>query len=109
MTFITQSFRFTYKGSLLSTGVSDFNVAEDSIGLDNKYRTKLGSEASAKPAKLSTRPPVGSKAHDATDRVTYDQMTGALLRCRRDRMTAQVKIAVPEAGLKLASTSFFVI
>ncbi|WP_283770701.1 calcium-binding protein [Microvirga sp. 3-52] len=60
--------------------ITDFNVTDDSIWLDNKVFTKLGKAGSSdKPALLKKDFFVeGSKAKDKNDHVLYDSKTGML-------------------------------
>ncbi|WP_157961419.1 calcium-binding protein [Microvirga flavescens] len=60
--------------------IIDFNVKDDSIWLENAVFKALGKKGSAaKPAKLSKDAFwVGSKAHDASDRIIYDSKKGIL-------------------------------
>ena len=70
-TFVFKAHR---PGSAHADKITDYNKAQDSIQLDNKYMPKLGG-----PGRLSRdKFYVGTKAHDASDRLIYDKGTGKL-------------------------------
>jgi Ca2+-binding RTX toxin-like protein len=91
--------------------ITDFKVSDDSIWLDNKVFSKLGSGSPTKPKKLGIDMFVkGSQAQDAEDRVIYDAKSGALYYdADGTGKAAQVKIATLSKNLKLAHDDFFVI
>jgi Ca2+-binding RTX toxin-like protein len=91
--------------------ILDFKVSDDSVWLDNKVFTKLGSGSPTKPKKLGTDMFVkASQAQDAEDRVIYDSKSGALYYdADGTGKAAQVKIATLSKNLKLAHDDFFVI
>ncbi len=71
------TFRFT---TALGAGnrdvIADFSVIDDRIQLDNRVFVRLGSEAATlAPGQFFA----GSAAHDADDRIIYDQTIGALI------------------------------
>jgi Ca2+-binding RTX toxin-like protein len=90
--------------------ITDFNVANDLIYLDNEYM-KLGAGTKAQPAKLSSESFwIGSKAHDSTDRVIYDNKTGALYYdADGSKSGAATLIATMSKNLKLAHHDIYVI
>ncbi len=67
-------FKFTTKGHIDT--IFDFNVANDTIQLDNAMFPALGSAASILSAAQFR---VGAKALDANDHIVYNNTTGALL------------------------------
>lgn len=73
-------FQFTTKASSANIDkIVDYNVAYDSIQLDNKYFTKLGAGSATSPKKLASSAFWGgTKAHDANDRLIYDKSKGYL-------------------------------
>jgi Ca2+-binding RTX toxin-like protein len=92
-------------------GVHDFKSADDSIWLDNKYFTMLGSGTTSKPKMFKSDMFVeGRKAQDAEDRIVYDRKTGALYYDQDGTGSkAQVKIATITNKTKLSYHDFFVI
>lgn len=91
--------------------IVDFNPVHDTIWLDNKVFTKLGSGSLSKPTKLKSDMFVkGTKAQDREDRIIYDRKTGALYYdADGTGSKAQVKIATLSKNLKLTYHDFFVI
>ncbi|MBB3020518.1 Tol biopolymer transport system component [Microvirga lupini] len=91
--------------------VYDFKSRDDSIWLDNKYFTKLGSGSASKPKKVKADMFVeGNKALDAEDRIVYDRKTGALYYDQDGTGSkAQVKIATITTKTKLYHHDFFVV
>ena len=92
--------------------IVDFNVADDSIWLDNAQFKALGSKGTlTKPAQLSAKMFwSGTKAHDKDDRVIYDKKSGALYYDADGAgSAAQVKIATLSKNLKVTYKDFFVI
>lgn len=89
----------------------DFSVKDDSIHLDNKIFTKLGSGSLSKPKKFASDMFVkGTAAKDQEDRIVYDNKTGALYYDQDGTGSkAQVKIATLNKGLGLTYNDFFVI
>jgi serralysin len=85
--------------------IADFLVVSDTIILDNAVFTKL-----TRPGTLSSAAFwIGSKAHDATDRVIYDKTYGKLY-YDADGIgkTAQVQFAQLSKGLKMTASDFFI-
>lgn len=66
-------FRFTTKGPINT--VADYNVANDTLQLDNAVFTALGAVGTVPAAQFK----VGTKAVDANDHIIYNPTTGALL------------------------------
>jgi len=61
-------------GSTRYDKITDYNKAQDSFQLDNKYMPKLGKAGRLSKDKFH----VGTKAHDASDRLIYDKAKGHL-------------------------------
>ena len=91
--------------------IDDFNARDDSIWLENKIFTKLGSGTASKPKKFNADMFVkATKAQDAEDRIVYDRKTGALYYDQDGSGSkAQVKIAMLNKNLALTHNDFFVI
>jgi len=91
--------------------IADYNVAYDSIYLDNKYFTKLGSGSPSSPKKLASSAFwKGSKAHDSNDRIIYDPVKGYLYYdADGTGASKQVLIATLAKGLKMTYAEFYVV
>ncbi|WP_114948695.1 PD40 domain-containing protein [Microvirga calopogonii] len=92
--------------------VTDFNVKDDTIWLENGVFKGLGKKGSlAAPAKLSKNGfVIGKAAQDAADRIIYDKGTGALYYdADGTGSAAQVKIAVLAKNLKMSAADFMVV
>ncbi|MBJ6128498.1 M10 family metallopeptidase C-terminal domain-containing protein [Microvirga splendida] len=90
--------------------IYDFKSRDDSIHLDNKYFTKLGSGSSKGKKFKSDMFVEGKKAKDAEDRIVYDKKTGALYYDQDGTGSkAQVKIATITNKTTLKYHDFFVI
>jgi serralysin len=92
--------------------ISDFDVKDDSIWLDNAVFTKLGKHGSeAKPAKLNKHFfVIGDEAQDNNDYLIYDKATGKLLYdADGSGSRAAVEIATLTKDLALTYRDFFVI
>jgi Ca2+-binding RTX toxin-like protein len=91
--------------------IADYNVTYDTIWLDNKYFTKLGSGSSTSPKKLSSSYFwKGSKAHDSNDRIIYDGTKGYLYYdADGTGASKQVLIATLSKNLKMTYADFYVI
>jgi Ca2+-binding RTX toxin-like protein len=89
----------------------DFRSKDDSVWLENKVFTKLGSGTASKLKKFNSDMFVeGNKAQDREDRIVYDKKTGALYYDQDGTGSkAQVKIATLTNKTKLAYHDFFVI
>ncbi|MXQ12049.1 calcium-binding protein [Microvirga makkahensis] len=90
---------------------ADYNVSYDSIYLDNRYLTKLGSGSVTSPKKLASAAFwKGPKAHDASDRIIYDPAKGYLYYdADGTGASKQVLIATLAKGLKMTYAEFYVI
>lgn len=91
--------------------IADYNVTYDTIWLDNKYFTKLGSGSSTSPKKLSSSYFwKGAAAHDSNDRVIYDSKKGYLYYdVDGTGASKQVVIATLSKNLKMTYHDFYVI
>ncbi|WP_404287245.1 cadherin domain-containing protein [Microvirga sp. RSM25] len=92
--------------------IMDFNVADDTIWLENKIFTKLGKAGSeALPAALNAVSFVtGSKAKDSKDYTIYDKKKGILYYdADGTGKSAAVEIATIKKGLKLTFDDFKII
>lgn len=92
--------------------ISDFDVKDDSIWLDNAVFAKLGKKGSAtKPAQLKKQFfVVGDKAEDANDYIIYDKTSGTLsYDVDGSGSRAAVTIATLKPDLALSHKDFFVI
>ena len=91
--------------------ISDFNVTDDSVYLDNAVFKKIGKGLESKPGKLSKAFFVaGTKAKDANDYVIYDKKKGALFYdADGSGGGAAVQFATISKNLKIAAADFFVI
>nr|WP_246728444.1 calcium-binding protein [Microvirga terricola] len=90
--------------------VTDFNVKDDTIWLDNKIFTKLGKGTEAKPGKLNAAFFALDKAKDANDYLIYNTKTEALsYDADGSGKKAAIEIAVFKKGLKLTAADFLII
>ncbi|MBJ6127140.1 calcium-binding protein [Microvirga splendida] len=91
--------------------IADFRYRADSIFLENKIFTKLGSGTESRPKKFKADMfTTGNKAQDAEDRIVYDKKTGALYYDQDGTGSkAQVKIATITNKTTLKYHDFFVI
>ena len=89
----------------------DFNATYDSIQLDDKFFTKLGSGSASKPKMFKADMFVrAAKAQDREDRIIYDKKTGVLSYDPDGTGSAKaVKIATLGKNLKISHQDFFVI
>ena len=86
--------------------ITDFNVADDTIYLENAIFTKVGSGGTISTQALW----IGTKAHDASDRVIYDSKSGALFYDGDGTGSgAAVQFATLSASLKVTAGDFFVV
>ncbi|WP_162820565.1 calcium-binding protein [Microvirga calopogonii] len=93
--------------------ITDFDVKDDSIWLDNKVFTKLGKKGSeTNPAKLNKSFfKISDKAQDKDDYLTYNKKTG-VLSYDADGSGSKykaVEIATLKKGLKMTAADFFII
>jgi Ca2+-binding RTX toxin-like protein len=92
--------------------ITDFNVKDDSIYLENSVFTKLGRKGTeAKPAKMSEDFfTIGSKAKDKNDYLVYDNKKGVLLYDADGSGKGKaVEIATLSKNLKMKAADFFII
>ena len=92
--------------------ITDFNVKDDSVWLDNAIFKKLGSKGSElSPAKLKKSYfTVGSEAKDKNDYIVYDKRTGILSYDADGSGRAKaIEFAQISKNLKLTYADFFVI
>ena len=90
--------RFLFDAALSASGNSDtildFVSADDTIRLDDDIFTAFGQSASTR-GMTSSRFWIGSSAHDTSDRIIYDETTGALFYDRDGTGSAgQIRFAV---------------
>jgi len=90
--------------------ITDFNVKDDTIYLENKY-FKVGSGSLSKPKKMASKYFYkGAKAHDSNDRIIYDQKKGYLYYDPDGTGSkAAIKIATLSKNLKMTYSDFYVI
>lgn len=86
--------------------IADFRVVDDTIRLDDAVFTRIG-----RPGALGEKAFwMGSRAHDATDRILYDKATGALFYDPDGTgAAAKVQFAQLAKGLALTAADFVVI
>jgi Ca2+-binding RTX toxin-like protein len=92
--------------------ITDFSVKDDSIYLENAIFKALGKKGtSLKPAKFKKDAfHLGSKAHDADDRIIYNKKKGVLYYDADGAGgAAQVQIATLSKKLKMTHKDFFVV
>ncbi|WP_262030370.1 calcium-binding protein [Microvirga sp. Mcv34] len=91
--------------------ITDFNVADDSIYLENKYFKVTPGGTLTKPKQMASKHFYkGAKAHDKDDRIIYDSKKGVLYYdADGNGSAAQVKIATLSKSLKMTHKDFFVI
>ncbi|AOF89348.1 calcium-binding protein [Sinorhizobium sp. RAC02] len=86
--------------------IADFNAKDDTIWLDDDVFTKAGKVGDLAPAAFH----VGAKAHDASDRIIYDKVSGKLFYdADGDGSVAAVQIALLGKGLTLTASDFDII
>lgn len=86
--------------------ISDFSVKDDTIWLDDDIFTKAGKVGDLSTAAFH----IGAKAHDASDRVIYDNKTGKLwYDADGTGKGAAVHFAQLDTGLKLTAADFDII
>ncbi|MBF9232770.1 calcium-binding protein [Microvirga alba] len=91
--------------------ITDFNVKDDSIYLDNAIFRKLGKGVFESPGKLNKKFfTVGSQAKDKDDYVIYDKKAGVLYYDADGNGAGKaVAIATLSKNLKMTAADFFVI
>lgn len=100
---------FVFNASAIAANrdtITDFNVAADTMQLENSVFTAVGAPGVMAAAAFT----IGAAAADASDRVIYNSATGALY-YDSDGVgaLAQVQIAMLATGLMLTSADFVVI
>lgn len=86
--------------------ISDFSTVDDTIKLDNAVFTKVGATGRLKPGAFW----IGGKAHDQSDRIIYDDRSGALYYdADGTGKSGPVKFAQLTKGLGLTESDFYVI
>ncbi|MBZ6078782.1 M10 family metallopeptidase C-terminal domain-containing protein [Microvirga puerhi] len=91
--------------------ITDFNVKDDTIWLDNNYMTKLGKGTEPKPGKLNKAFfTIGPKAKDKNDYLVYDNKKGVLYYDADGSGAGKaVEITTLKKGLKMTYLDFMVI
>jgi Ca2+-binding RTX toxin-like protein len=90
--------------------ITDFSVPYDTIWLDNKYMTKLGSGTEARPGRLKPAFLAFDTADDTNDYLIYVRKSGVLLYdVDGSGSKAAVPIAILKPGLKLTYADFQII
>ena len=91
--------------------ITDYNVKEDSVYLDNAVFKELGSGSQVSPGKLNEAFfTIGKKAKDANDYLIYHSKQGVLYYDTDGSGESKaVEIATLKKGLKMTSEEFFVI
>jgi Ca2+-binding RTX toxin-like protein len=91
--------------------ITDFNVKEDSIYLENSIFTKLGKKGTeASPFKLNKKNFANDKAKDKDDYIVYNKKTGVIsYDADGSGKGKAVEIASVTKGLKLTYDDFFTI
>lgn len=97
-------FRFTTIGQIDT--VTDYNVANDTIQLENAIFTKLTTTGTLAAAQFR----IGAQAVDSNDFIVYNNITGALsYDANGNGVGAMVTIAMIGAGLNMTNTEIVVI
>lgn len=90
--------------------ITDFNVVDDTLWIDNALCKKLGKGTASKPVKLNKKFFSIDKAKDGNDYLIYNKKTGLLfLDIDGSGLGKAVEIAVLKKGLKLTYNDFFVV
>lgn len=96
----------TRPGSTNIDKIGDFSVRDDTIWLDDDIFTKAGKAGDLSTAAFH----IGTKAHDASDRVIYDSKSGKLwYDADGSGKGAAVQFAQLDTGLKLTAADFDII
>jgi serralysin len=99
------TFFFDAFGSANADRITDFNVKDDTIGLDQSYFTKLGLGGLAVAAYKA-----GTRATDSSDRIIYDSKTGNLYYDPDGSGRAdQQLIATLDKGLGITHADFLIV
>lgn len=97
-------FRFTTTGQIDT--VTDYNVANDTIQLENAIFTKLTTTGTLAAAQFR----IGAQAADSNDFIVYNNITGALFYdANGNGVGAMVTIAMIGAGLNMTNADIVVI
>ena len=100
---------FVFNSALLTAGVddiTDFNVADDTIQLDDQFFTQVGAPGVLAADAFYS----GAAAHDASDRIIYYASTGQLFYdADGDGGGAATQIASLDTGLSLTNADFLII
>ncbi len=87
--------------------ITDFNVVADTIELENAVFTALGTATGPLSAAAFV---IGAGAADATDRIVYNSVTGALIYDSNGNLAGgSVQIATLATGLALTNADFVII
>jgi len=87
--------------------ITDFNVAADTVRLDNAIFTALGSTTGTLAADMFFK---GAAAHDADDRIIYNDATGALIYDSNGNAAGgAIQFATLSKGLQITYADFVVI
>lgn len=86
--------------------ITDFNVVDDTVRIEDSVFSGVGSAGTLKSAAFYT----GTKAHDTSDRIIYNKSTGALMfDADGTGSKAAVTFATLKAGLALTYADFLII
>jgi serralysin len=100
---------FLFKAGLSAANadqITDYNVAADTIRLENAVFKQVGTAGALSAAAFWT----GAAAHDANDRVIYNATTGALLYdADGNGAQAAVRFATLDSGLSLTARDFVIV
>ena len=87
--------------------ITDFNVSDDTIGLENAVFTALGLTTGALSAAAFR---IGTAAGDADDRIIYNSATGALFYDSNGNVAGgSMQIATLSTGLALTNNDFWIL
>jgi Ca2+-binding RTX toxin-like protein len=90
--------------------ITDFDVRDDTVWLDNRYMAKLGPGTEARPGRLNPAFLAFDTADDTNDHLIYARKSGMLLYdADGSGSGAAVTIVVLKPGLKLTYADFQVI
>ena len=86
--------------------ISDFSVADDNIHLENAVFTEVGSWGNMASSAFWT----GTKAHDSSDRIIYDNASGNLYYdLDGTGSSAAVQFGKLAPNLKMTAADFFIL
>lgn len=102
--------RFVFNTSLNATTnvdkITDFNIPQDAIWLDNAILTTLGTTGLLATSAFY----IGTGAHDANDRIIYNSTTGALFYdSNGSAVGGSVQFATLSKGLAMTNSDFLII